>query len=220
MIRPFRQHTDAQLRSALDALDLSPPVPDQLVDLLLEMWRRGLPGLDDYAMRLYASDRGTWDYEESLYEALMIICGHREEPDEIDNWLALVACGFEERILDALMAVRLRQDPHFGRATLARADSDAGRRRDFELDTAVRCFARNAPADSAAECEHLMQLARDARLKTQTRLVVFERLAALPRTTALTDFFVQCAIDDDGAEPPITQLIDAALSSADSSPQS
>ncbi|MBN1489085.1 MAG: hypothetical protein JXA69_04140, partial [Phycisphaerae bacterium] len=74
---------------------------------------------------------------------------------------------------------------------------------DYAMAAVITHLSESLPDDSPGLQQRLLDWAVDARLSPVQRARVFERLARMPRTQAIEDFFVAFCVNDDGRKPDL-----------------
>ena len=129
------------------------------------------------------------------------------KPLDGDDWEWLVR-GYDRRVLAGLF----RQTQRLS----ATADSELMRTIESEddgsvIDDLLFVLASSGPLNSRETEAFLLRWVCDRRLAPVTRRCIFNRLASMPRTKSIDDFFTQFLIDDDKAYPELTSIASKAL---------
>ena len=204
--RSFENMADAELVATLGDID---PLAPNLSDLLVEMWKRGLREAESYGLNLMAEDLdGNLNRhpDERLYDVLEIMCGCFEGTLDAGDLLILASWG--QRIFDVLMTIAIRTNPRIGYEVLDLAvkESDGDR-----INTALRSIISCVPTGEAELQSCLTYWVEKREAMPNTRVALFRRLAELPWSEELEDFFVRCQVDDDKNDAAISEAIDQAL---------
>lgn len=207
MADSFETMTDAELVAALRRID---PLAPNLSDLLVEMWKRGVREAERYGRKLMAGNiDGNLNRhpDTRLYDVLEVMGGRFDGPSDAQDWITL-ASGYEQRIRDTLMAIGARNNPRIGYEVLELAE------RTGDLDSineALRSIVGSVSANDAGLRDCLMHWAKSLQAMPSTKVAILRRLAELPWTQDLEDFFVQCDVEDDGSDASVTETINEAL---------
>lgn len=207
MSSAYGSMTEAELSKALQHCD---PRAADLSDLLIEMWKRGMTEAHEYGMALMSGNRdGNLHHhpDARLYDVLEVLCGCFRVPCDAQDWLKF-AYGYEQRILDALMAQSLRENRRMGYEVLELAKSEGNY---HIISNALLSVIECVPSSDAELQTCLIHWAKDREVLPKTRIAIFNRFVVLPRTEELEDFLVRCHIEDKGDDAAITSAINLAL---------
>lgn|GEM_PF-6608036 len=88
-------------------------------------------------------------------------------------------------------------------------------REDFDSDyvyaSVITRLSESLPMDSPKLEQSLFGWANDSRLSVVQKERIYRRIAALPRSKGVEDFFVDYCINDDGSNPNLTTIVNDAL---------
>jgi hypothetical protein len=118
-----------------------------------------------------------------------------------------------EQSAEALCAI-VTLDPARADEVLARAERGEEREyfdNDYVTAAVMTCVAKVLPAESPGLEARLLAWADDPRLAVEQREVIYRRLAALPRTPRIADFFVAYCVRDERTTPTLAWIVDGAL---------
>ena len=180
----------------------------EIVELLDEAGRRGLAEIVPIA-RKYVDDG-----EPFVAASAVAVLGELGDASDIPRLLALVDDVSDRYLLAAVLCAVVAIDVSRAEEVLGIADRDSDRD-GFDNDyvaAAVMLQILDVLPDDSPELEtRLLNWANDKRFDPSQRDRVFKRMAEVPRTKRIEDFFVDFTINDDGLYPELTKIVEDAL---------
>ena len=182
-----------------------------LVELFDEAGKRRLAGVVPVARRhIHSADR-------FVATSAAYVLGGVGDPSDVELLAKATAKPTDVYHLAALLEAIVMGAPERGDWALQfAADRPVRLEGNFLSAAVIVALVHCLPDDAPGLEDRLLEWAADERLVPEQRYDVFYRLAAVPRTERIEDFFVAFYSSDDGDHPELTEIVNEALRTASS----